>query len=355
VEYDTIENNLGGAGVGLGSNSITTDNCLTNNGEYGFSTICGADCSTLTSGAQNVTLTDNEISHNDSAGAYDHPGGISCGCSGGGKFWETDGATVTGNYVHDNGNVGLWVDTDNTGFNISGNTITNNWAEGIIYEISYNAEITDNTFTDNAWGTGPTNPGFATGAIYISESGGDSRVPGFSSGSLSITDNLFTDNWSGVVLWENPNRYCGSGNDASSTCTLVDLSVANPTTCTTAAIRASGVGSALYNDCRWHTQNVTVYGNSFAYTEADIPGCNLSSNSCGQNAIFSQSGSEPSWSPYKGSVIEKAITTEQNNEFSDNTYSGPWSFMYFDLGDIKTFAQWQSTYGQDASSIVASS
>jgi hypothetical protein len=370
VEYNTIENNLGGAGVGLGSNSLTTENCLTNNGEYGFSTLCGADCSPLTGGAQNVTLTDNEISYNDSAGAYDHPGGISCGCSGGGKFWATDGATVTGNYIHNNlGDAGLWADTDNTGFKISGNYFSDNFGPAVEYEISYNAEITDNTFKDNAWGAGAANPGFPEGAIYISESGGNSQVPGFSSGSLSITDSLFTDNWSGVVLWESADRFCSSPSQPSPNCVLTDPSLyyynGSPTaaggcgevdlTGATAGSKSGTPPADYYDGCRWKTQNVTVYGNSFNLTHADVPGCNLSANSCGQNAIFSQYGSEPSWSPYKGSVVERAITAEQNNEFSDNTYSGPWSFMYFDQAGIKTFAQWRHNYGQDASSTFASS
>jgi hypothetical protein len=370
VEHDTIENNLGGAGVGLGSNSITADNCLTNNGEYGFSTICGADCSTLTGGPQDVTLTDNEVSYNDSAGAYDQPGGISCGCSGGGKFWETDGATVTGNYVHNNlGGAGLWADTDNTGFNISGNYFANNFAPAVEYEISYNAEIADNTFTDNAWGAGAANPGFPEGAVYISESGGDSRVPGFSSGSLSITDNMFTNNWSGVVLWESADRFCSSPSQPSPDCVLTDPPLYYYNSSATAAGgcgqrdligAAAGSNSGTppadyYDGCRWKTQNVTIYGNSFNLTQANIPGCNLSSNSCGQNAIFSQYGSEPSWSPYKGTTVESAITTEQNNEFSDNTYSGPWSFMYRDLSKVVSWSRWKFTYDQDASSTVASS
>ena len=81
---------------------------------------------------------------------------VTCGCAGGGKFWNTAGATVADNWVHGNGDVGIWVDTDNSGFDISGNYIASNWAEGIIYEISYNADITDNTLIDNAWGGGPS-------------------------------------------------------------------------------------------------------------------------------------------------------------------------------------------------------
>ena len=81
---------------------------------------------------------------------------VTCGCSGGGKFWNTLGATVTGNWVHDNGNVGIWVDTDNTGFDISGNYFDHNWAEAVIYEISYNASIANNAFVDNVLGGGPS-------------------------------------------------------------------------------------------------------------------------------------------------------------------------------------------------------
>jgi hypothetical protein len=89
-----------------------------------------------------------------------------------------DGATVTDNYVHDNENVGIWADTDNVRLEHLGNYISNNYGEGVMYEISYNGLIADNTFVHNAVGEGPTNPGFPTGAIYISESGSDSRVAG---------------------------------------------------------------------------------------------------------------------------------------------------------------------------------
>jgi parallel beta-helix repeat protein len=100
----------------------------------------------------------------------------------------------------------LWADTDNNDFDIENNLFTHNAGPGIIYEISYNALVENNTFTDNAWGEGPTNPGFPTGAINLSESGGDSRVAARYS-TIEITGNAFTDNWSGVVLWENANRF----------------------------------------------------------------------------------------------------------------------------------------------------
>ena len=55
-----------------------------------------------------------------------------------------------------------------------------------------------------AIGAGPTNPGFPEGAIYLSEAGGDSRVPNTAGiSTVTVSGNTFTNNWSGVVLWEN--------------------------------------------------------------------------------------------------------------------------------------------------------
>ena len=65
----------------------------------------------------------------------------------------------------------------------------------------------------NAIKGGPTVAGFPDSAIYISESGGDSRVASNFSGKLTVTGNVLSDNWGGVVLWENSNRYCGDGSD----------------------------------------------------------------------------------------------------------------------------------------------
>ena len=43
---------------------------------------------------------------------------------------------------------------------------------------------------------------FPMPAIYISESGGDSRVGGDYSGSLTVTGNVLIDNWSGVIVYQ---------------------------------------------------------------------------------------------------------------------------------------------------------
>ena len=370
IAHDTIQDNSPGAGMMIGSDDIVSGNCLTKNGEYGFNAYLdptSASASSLTGGPVNVTLTGNEISDNDTYNWETvQPG---CGCSGGGKFWKVDGATITGNYIHDNlGGAGIWADTDNTGFNISGNYFANNYGPAVEYEISYNAQITDNTFVDNAWGAGAANPGFPTGAIYASESGGDSRVPGYSSGSFSILNNTFTDNWSGVVLWESADRFCSSPSQPSADCVLTDptlfyynSSATAPGGCGEADLTGATPGTNsgtppadYYDGCRWKTQNVTVASNTFDFTQANVPGCTLSANSCGENAIFSQYGTYPSWSPYKAYAVEDALTAHQDNVFSDNTYSGPWSFMYRDQFRVMNYSRWRSIYHQDPSSTLTS-
>ncbi len=319
-----------GAALMAGANNVIRDNCIADNGQYGINAYQDGD------GITNLVVDHNEIGVNNTADTEkNNPG---CGCSGGVKFWAVSGAQVTDNYVHDNKGVGLWADTNNSGMNFQGNYISNNDNEGLFYEISYNAAIHDNTFVRNGLVKGPTNPGFPTGAIYLSESGGDSRVAGGKYATLDISGNVFTDNWSGVVMWENADRFCGSpANTSGGDCTLVNRGVANLKTCTAANV----AHAPYYADCRWKTQNVSVHDNSFSLDAAHVPACKLG-NGCGFNAIFSNWGTYPSWSPYKGDVIENAIAFHQNNVFSHNAYTGTWGFMLPDQGGILSLAKWQA-------------
>ena len=363
---DTIQENSPGAGAMLGSSNTISDSCLTRNGEYGFNAFLDPSSGTaspLTEGPASLTLTGNEISFNNTCnfeavspnpvpaalrptncgGAGEGDG---CGCAGAGKFWQVDNAVVDSNDVHGNFDVGLWADTNNNGFVFKGNEISDNYGPGLMYEISYNALIEDNTFTGNANGEGPTNGGFPTGAIYLSESGGDSRVPN-SAGitTITISGNTFTNNWSGVVAWESSDRFCDSpDNSSSGTCTLASPSVANTRTCGQSSLSGAKPAASpdLYDLCRWKTQNVHVTGNTFSMNASAVPNCHGAQNSCGENGLFSQYGTDPSWSPYKADVVPTAITTAQNNTFSGNTYTGPWEFMYFNQSTILSLAQAQA-------------
>jgi parallel beta-helix repeat protein len=350
VEYNTIEGSTQGEAVNVGSNGTLEYNCITHNAQEGVTSYVDPSdpsASALTGGEQTVTVEWNEVSFNDGnatgGGTYDQHTSDQCGCAGGLKFWQTAGGMVANNYVHDNGDVGIWVDTDNTGFNIAGNYVSQNYAEGIMYEISYNATIDDNTLVKNGIASGESNSGFPTGAIYVSESGGDARVPGYSSGSLSIEGNQFTDNWGGVVLWENANRFCSDGSDG--VCTLVAPSVYTISACTAnlPSARAgtnTGSPSADYADgCRWKTQNVRVSGNTFDFTPGHIGSACTVANTCGFNSVFSDYGdSNPTAFAKFG--VPNVIAFDQGNRFIDNTYSGPWSFWAWNQGNQVTWAQW---------------
>jgi hypothetical protein len=341
MEYNYMHDNQGAA-VFVSSGNVLRYNCLRDNGQYGFQGIGPGTGGS----AVNLVIDHNEVAHNDTSD-WEHVGG-GCGCTGGAKFWDVNGALITNNWVHDNLSVGLWADTNDRNFVFEGNYFENNWGEAIFYEISYNAQIRFNTFKRNTLGKGreftADNDNFPVAAIYLSESGGDSRVSG--TPTLEINGNYFEDNWSGVTLWENADRFCNSpANTSSGYCTLVS-SAATLKTCT-----QPGIATApLYDDCRWKTQNVSVHDNEFHVNPANI-GCNNSF--CARQAILSNWGTYPDWSPYEGKVIEDAITSSQNNHFGNNHYVGPWRFMAHDTGIEMAFSAWQAApYEQDTGSTI---
>jgi hypothetical protein len=162
---------------------------------------------------------------------------------------------VTYNYVHNNYNAGIWLDFDNSGADISYNYIAANWGSGIIYEASYNANISHNVLVGNGWasdgpwpagvhggtcyagvsctdGEGPSTGaggGFPYTALDLSNSGGNKNlrlitVPGCQknctvaakySGELLVQDNVLFDNFGGVAVYTDTNRYPGNIDDDS--------------------------------------------------------------------------------------------------------------------------------------------
>jgi hypothetical protein len=212
-------------------------------------------------------------------------------------------------------------------------------------EISYNFSITNNILTHNAWGAGPLAQGFPESAIYISESGGDSRIPGTYSGKALISGNTLTDNFGGIVVWENANRVCSDGSDQ--VCTLVDPSVFTMTSCAAnlkTAVSGQSTGSPAadyYDGCRWKSQNVQITNNTFTFTAANIPKC-TTATLCGFMGLFSNYGSD---APYTSAAVPTAITFDQGNSWKDNTYSGPWNFWAWSQSNIDNpipHAKWQA-------------
>jgi hypothetical protein len=332
IEHVTVETNTG-AGLDLGAYGVAEYDCLTHNAQEGFESY------NTTGGVRTVTLSDDEISYNDGStkgtGPYDH-GSTTCGCGGGGKFWDVKNAVVTTDYVHNNGDPGIWADTDNSGFLISHNYIADNFGAGIQYEISYNATISDNTLIRNTIPAGEANAGFPTAAIYISNSGGSSAVTSDYKGVIDITGNVFTDNWGGVALYTNSDRYCGDGYDG--VCTLVTPSTYTITSCT-AHLTGSNASQTpdYYDNCRWKTKTVTVATNTFNFTpQAVSPQCSVAAT-CGFNGVFSMWGIT---TPWKGWTVPVQMANYQHNVFKDNTYTGNWHFDALSQGSVATWAQW---------------
>jgi Right handed beta helix region len=340
IERNTVWNNAG-AGVMVGSRNLIRNNCLMQNGQYGFNAYNPDNVT-------GITIEQNEIAGN-STDDWEtaRPG---CGCTGGGKFWKVTGAVVRNNWVHHNKSAGLWADTNNVGFAIEGNYIADNDAEGVLYEASYNAVIRRNTFMRNGHVKGPANRGFPTGAVYLSESGSDDRVSSDHNETFEISHNVFTDNWAGVILWENADRFAGSpANTSTDASTLVNPGVVTARTCNAANIRSR----PYIDDCRWKTQNVHVHHNLFTLDPGEIGTACASRSGCGSNGLFSNWGTFPAWSPYKANVVQEMITSKQGNRFFGNTYAGPWHFVVHGQGTIVNWATWQGApYGQDGDSVI---
>lgn len=357
VEYNTITNN-DGAGVFIGTDNVVRYNCLKDNGQYGFSMfkppVEGERA------IKNIELDHNEIVGNNQDDWESEIEG--CGCTGGGKFWDVEGATITNNWVHDNLSVGLWADTNNVDFLFEGNYIEDNEDEGIWYEISYNATIRNNTIKQNAWAKGERNQGSPAPAIYLSESGGDSRLAATVSGStkLRVYDNYFEDNFSGVSIYENANRFCNSnGNTSKGYCTpfvspnLIptphDYDYADPINASHPCY-TNVANEPHKSDCRWNAQNIEVYENEFHFDDQVVP---CVGTYCGAQALIATGADNLSWSPYTVSGIQNDVMFNNGNLFYDNVYVGNWKFAK-GWGETISFSSWQaSPYNQDDGSTIS--
>lgn len=355
VEYNTISDN-DGAGVFIGTDNVVRYNCLKNNGQYGFSMFkmpLNGD-----SAIKNIVLDHNEIAGNNTDDWESRIEG--CGCSGGGKFWDVNGATVTNNWVHGNKSTGLWADTNNIDFLFEGNYIEENDGEGIWYEISYNATIRNNTIRRNAWVSGQANTGSPGAAIYLSESGGDPRLDYAVSGApqIRIYGNSFQDNFSGVSIYENANRFCNSnGNTSKGYCTpfvnptLLPEEPRNydyPNPISNEHPCYTNVAAEPYTtDCRWHARNIEVNDNEFHFDSQVVP---CAGTYCGAQALYSTGADNMSWSPYTVSGVQNDVMFNNDNSFHDNAYFGDWVFAK-GFGETVSFNTWQaSPYNQDANS-----
>ncbi|MEU4346024.1 right-handed parallel beta-helix repeat-containing protein [Streptomyces sp. NPDC023838] len=338
IEHTTIQYNSG-AGLMAGARQQVRASCLRGNGQYGMNAYKnGGPISGL-------VVEGNEIvGNNTDEWERRKPG---CGCTGGVKFWAVNGADVRGNWVHDNRGTGLWADTNNNDFRIEDNVLEANDGAALIYETSYNAVIRNNTIRRNNWVEGrkyaDRGDTFPYPTVYLSESGGEPRIRARTD-KIEIYRNVLENNWSGITLWENADRFCNSpANTSSGDCTLL---VRHSDRCARPAIAAA----PLYTDCRWKTQRVDIHNNRFAL-DTSVVDCTVK---CDRMAVLANYGTYPDWSPYQGEQVAEAITLKQHNRWHDNVYIGPWKFIAHDPSRVLDLGQWQGTpYQQDAGSTFA--
>ncbi|TQL19631.1 right-handed parallel beta-helix repeat-containing protein [Streptomyces sp. SLBN-134] len=335
IEHSTIQNNSG-AGLMAGARQRVRANCLRANGQYGMNAYKAGGP------LRDLVVEGNEITGNNTDDwERKRPG---CGCTGGVKFWSVDGADIRGNWVHDNRGAGLWADTNNNDFRIEENVLEANDGAALIYETSYNAVVRENTIRRNNWVEGRKSAdrgdSFPFATVYVSESGGEPRIPARTD-RIEIHRNVLEDNWSGITLWENADRFCNSpANTSSGDCTLL---VKDTGRCTRPAIATA----PLYADCRWRTQRVDIHDNRFVLDKSVVD-CAVK---CDRMAVLANYGTYPDWSPYQGERVAEAITLEQHNRWHDNVYVGHWKFVAHDPSRVLDSAQWQGApYRQDAGS-----
>ena len=398
LRNNTITLNAPGAGLIAGADNTLKDNCLTQNGQYGFqsSDVNSWGQDSLTGGPYNVTVEHNEISYNDTCNfqgpltnkaigwsnhnavpaRYRNP---HCGTvtpdgnEGGFKLWQTDGVTIKDNYIHNNWGPGVWADTNNANTTLAGNTITANDGPAIIEEISYNFAITDNYMADNGWAEGLGNPGFPTPAIYVSQSGSDTMFGGVSacpeascarqasySNQSVISGNTFVNNGGNVFLWQNSDRFCsagfdnactlaGDGNSASFTMSSCKSNLPSTVINTTQEADRT-TGSPLrdwWYGCMWWTSNVRVTGNTIDFNPADIAHCNQTAwPDCGAGGIFAEYGSSPPYNRSGGWIIPSQLTFFENDAWSDNVYNGPSTFYAWNQGNGNNPVSWADWTGE---------
>jgi hypothetical protein len=320
IQYNTISNPSiaasGGNSIELGDHNIVRYNCFSNNAQ-------GAMASSGN--------TDLLIDHNEIVGSGLGYNG-NCGCTSGMKLFGSNRTTITNNWLHNNHAIAVWVDTNNTFFYIGNNFFDSNDEEAIVYEISYNAVITNNYIRHNTSLKNMQNSGFPNGSIYISNSGGfDAGAPVIVSGvdtngTISIVSNTFDNNPNGVTLYEDANRYCVAGTGC------IQGQDPNPLY---AEVDSTGKN-------RWNAQNISVKNNTFLYSAADA-GCNPANTLCAVNALISTS-----------SAIDNNVAFQWNNHYDNDIYVGPWRFLAPDQGSsLSSFATWQTTFSQDLHSTIS--
>lgn len=349
VEDNTIRLNDGNA-LFLGDGSTTRRNCFSENGQTGLA----APAQQRSGGYISLTgivVTGNEIRGNNRNDIESAPGACT-GCTGGMKLWQTTGAIVSGNTVVDNHGVGIWLDNNNVDALVDDNIVAGNDREGIMVETSYNSRVTNNVVTGNAVVDGRRRSGsFPIAGVFISNSGGSPRLAG--TVGIEVSGNRIEDNWNGVVVFWDADRYCGSASDTSvGHCTLGGATLAS---CAT-QVEQPPSPDAFVENCHWGSVGVSVHDNEFVTSAALVAGCN---GRCGRNGLIASAAPASTRvrladgtvrtvrNPLGPDWARERVVNPGTNRFWSNRYSGSWRFDLRSPGQTLTGEAWRGT-GQDA-------
>lgn len=342
---------LAGAALFMGDDSVVRNSCFDSNSQYGVS-VPSRFVNGEPTAIENVSIEGSEFVGNN---PDDLEGTGACrGCTGAMKLWMPRGVTIVDNHIHGNHGPGVWVDTNGVDIVVDDNLIEANDRAGVFIEISYNARIRHNTFVGNAVAAGTARGRGATfpdAAVYVSESGGADGL-GELPGRIDIVDNLFVDNWNGVTLWENANRFCSSSeNTSEGYCTLTGGTIDE------CADAASTDSELFLNRCRWRTRRVGVRDNTFVLT----PAFECPAPTCGRNSLIADTfDATVSVARSNGEVstpriiapadsVRRQIVESSDNNFESNVYRGSWAFS-LGAADRVVDAQAWSSEGFDSSS-----
>ena len=335
---DLVVKGTGDAAINIGPHNLVKNNCLTHNGQAGIIGYNG----------YGSVIKNNEVSFNDplKGGDVDYGSSpIECGCAGGIKLLQETNDRISGNYIHGNGDAGIWLDTNNAGITIMDNYISDNPSTGITYEASYDGLIQGNLFADNSIASNANvqKYGYPAGAIYVANSGSLPASTGLKVTPYCVTErtcpastpvacnastscqkqfqiihNTFVNNWDGVIIYTNDTRnvaYCPSGTPPPGSCaekapvdhegTLVGGTIwggnkVDPegiVPCYNAQGAAAGGSPNYWEACIWTTMGIRVANNIFSLNPATVdskivaesPPCTIA-NKCGISGLFAFDG-----------------------------------------------------------------
>jgi parallel beta-helix repeat protein len=171
----------------------------------------------------------------------------SCGFEAGGMKWINGRVTIRNAHVHHNVCKGLWADGNANGTLIENNLVEDNWSAGILYEISQNAIVRNNSVYRN--GNGEADGWYWDGGITVASSFG-----------VEVYGNHLSGNYNGITGTQQ-DRF-----DATPPAGLLDdYSVHDNVIC---AVGAGGhaTGVVADNGAYLATRNITFSNNTITST-----------------------------------------------------------------------------------------